>query len=520
MRRPFNVRAFCWVLLLLTGTITSYVLSQPRLYESFGRVAVLQEIDLEEMVADIKSPEFSRQVAQRIMRDGDTLWIDGSKSGEPLSEAALLETLMRDHVVKLNRDTRIINVGFRHTDREVAARVAGCITDELIAMGARRRIDESVKQVEMLKIAWSETATEVKRLEQETAENVAVSMESSDASDVRRLREHTLNAAQKELDGIVKKLRETTMITGLYQPSYRLLEKPHPAAEDAYLRGPIIKGLAWGWAVAAVSATAMGFIFKRSGKSRRVPFTLLGATLVRPFNRGEWIVVFAVVAAGVICSILYALSQPRIYQARITVTVADKAKNYGWDYLSADDFKEWLPVITQRVIIHFTHRRYGRTLLGYQDHQMIPDSAEVEEMILRNLRAAVYADTNTLELSYRNADFRIAGEVLEEFMLAYMRYPKERERENPELARQRLLKRKQGLPGGMEPNPLEVDAGQRWPATNDYLVAPIIGWIGIGCLISVGCSAAVVFGLRLSACFSIGSGRHAGRASREHLTNP
>ncbi|MDF3057875.1 MAG: sugar tyrosine-protein kinase [Rariglobus sp.] len=499
-RRTFNLTVFCGTMAVLLGAVAGYAFLQPRLYQSAGRLLVGEGISIDESIEMAQSQEVLRRVAERVRKDEDLGFLNAYGLGNPASVTEIERLLIRDHVMTLNREARTIDVGYRHPNREVASRVAWYFSDEILAGEARRKIEEQMRIVDALVEVAKQQERKIEKIQlalvvyQEASET-----ERRSSGEAERKLKADLLIEQQALEALIQRARASTMVGGFgVVPRYQFVGKPRPAWKDAYLREPIILNLARSVLGAGILSMGLGFVFKRPEDQPdrvRVWLRAIREGVRRPIGRREVFVFATVLLVGGTLAVMHALVQPRIYQSSVTVAVSESAKDYGWDTLSVSDLHGWLPVITQQVSRQFTRRPYAGPFLGLR---MAGDDADwrvVDDRIHGNLQITVLPKSDTLTLSFRHEDFKVAGDVVDAFGRAYEAYPLRWESRNPEAMRRRMGKIKNPKLG-LQPPPVRVVASG-WATTGDYLRLPMIIRMGVGCALAAVCGVLAVIARRL-----------------------
>ncbi len=105
--------------------------------------------DLNTQVNILKSDTIVQRVANRLSGDDRQRFLAPYvRSGRPVPEPAGI--LARNREIVPQRLSLIIDIQYRHPDREIAAKVANFFADEYIAYNAHTLVDESMKAVEEL----------------------------------------------------------------------------------------------------------------------------------------------------------------------------------------------------------------------------------------------------------------------------------------------------------------------------------------------------------------------------------
>ena len=160
------------VFLVVFSSALVYTFSQTKIYQSVASVHILrsgpqimsskveevvsQDIrgteDLNTVVEILSSGAIIQKVAERITGEDMVKFMAPYEKGKGSDPVTPLEVLGENRKIVPKRLSLVINVVYRHPDRQIAARVANLFVDEFIAYSSRVRIDESLKAVEELKI--------------------------------------------------------------------------------------------------------------------------------------------------------------------------------------------------------------------------------------------------------------------------------------------------------------------------------------------------------------------------------
>ncbi|MDF3057520.1 MAG: ptk [Rariglobus sp.] len=159
------------VFLVVFSSALVYTFSQTKIYQSVASVHILRsgpkvmnEVeqvvdetvrgteDLNTVVEVLSSGSIIQKVAERITGEDMRLFMAPYEKGKGSDPVTPLEVLGENRKVIPKRLSLVINVVYRHPDRQIAAKVANLFVDEFIAYSSRVRIDDSLKAVEELKI--------------------------------------------------------------------------------------------------------------------------------------------------------------------------------------------------------------------------------------------------------------------------------------------------------------------------------------------------------------------------------
>jgi len=174
------------VFLIVFSSALVYTFSQTKIYQSVASVqifrsdpTVLKNVeqvvdntvrgteDLNTVVEVLSSGSIIQKVAERITGQDMVQFMAPYEKRRGSDPVTPLEVLGQNRKIAPKRLSLVINVVYRHPDRQIAARVANLFIDEFIAYNARVRIDESMKAVEELKIRAEQQERTVKELANE-----------------------------------------------------------------------------------------------------------------------------------------------------------------------------------------------------------------------------------------------------------------------------------------------------------------------------------------------------------------
>ncbi|HEY9247777.1 MAG TPA: polysaccharide biosynthesis tyrosine autokinase [Rariglobus sp.] len=174
------------VFLVVFSSALVYTFSQTKIYQSGASVQIFRsdpkvmkgvedvvnnEVrgteDLNTVVEVLKSGSIIQKVAERITGEDMRQFMAPYEKGKGSDPVTPLEVLGENRKIVPQRLSLLINIVYRHPDRQIAAKVANLFVDEFIAYNARVRIDESMKAVEELKIRAEQQERTVKDLANE-----------------------------------------------------------------------------------------------------------------------------------------------------------------------------------------------------------------------------------------------------------------------------------------------------------------------------------------------------------------
>jgi succinoglycan biosynthesis transport protein ExoP len=174
------------VFLVVFSSALVYTFSQTKIYQSSASVQIFRSDptvmknveavvdntvrgteDLNTVVEVLSSGAIIQKVAERITGEDMRQFMAPYEKGKGSDPVTPLEVLGDNRKIVPKRLSLLINVVYRHPDRQIAAKVANLFVDEFIAYNARVRIDESMKAVEELKIRAEQQERTVKDLANE-----------------------------------------------------------------------------------------------------------------------------------------------------------------------------------------------------------------------------------------------------------------------------------------------------------------------------------------------------------------
>jgi len=174
------------VFLVVFSSTLVYTFSQTKIYQSVASVQIFRSDptvmknveqvvdntvrgteDLNTVVEVLSSAAIIQKVAERITGEDMRQFMAPYEKGKGSDPVTPLEVLGDNRKIAPRRLSLVINIIYRHPDRQIAAKVANYFVDEFIAYNARVRIDESMKAVEELKIRAEQQERTVKDLANE-----------------------------------------------------------------------------------------------------------------------------------------------------------------------------------------------------------------------------------------------------------------------------------------------------------------------------------------------------------------
>lgn len=174
------------VFLIVFSSVLVYTFSQTKIYQAGASVQIFRSDptvmknveqvvdntvrgteDLNTVVEVLSSGAIIQKVAERITGNDMVQFMAPYEKRRGSDPVTPIEVLGENRKIAPKRLSLVINVVYRHPDRQIAARVANLFVDEFIAYNARVRIDESMKAVEELKIRAEQQERTVKELANE-----------------------------------------------------------------------------------------------------------------------------------------------------------------------------------------------------------------------------------------------------------------------------------------------------------------------------------------------------------------
>lgn len=172
------------VFLVVFSSALVYTFSQTKIYQAVASVHILrsgpqvmssnvEEVvdntvrgteDLNTVVELLKSSSIMQKVAERITGEDMRLFMAPYEKGRGSDPVTPLEVLGENRKIVPQRLSLLVNVVYRHPDRQIAAKVANLFVEEFIDYNTRVRIDESMRAVEELKIRAEQQERTVKEL--------------------------------------------------------------------------------------------------------------------------------------------------------------------------------------------------------------------------------------------------------------------------------------------------------------------------------------------------------------------
>ncbi len=171
------------VFLIVFSSVLVYTFSQTKIYQAGASVQIfrsdptvlskIEEVvktdirsteDLNTVVEVLNSGTIVQKVAERITGNEMVQFMAPYEKRLGSDPVTPLEVLGQNRKIAPKRLSLIINVVYRHPDRQTAAKVANLFVNEFIAYNTRVRIDESMKAVEELKIRAEQQGRTVKEL--------------------------------------------------------------------------------------------------------------------------------------------------------------------------------------------------------------------------------------------------------------------------------------------------------------------------------------------------------------------
>ena len=214
------------------GATLFYTSRQQRVYESAATLQYDPNTnhngirDFGDMVSIMKSPTLAHRVAGRLLKPpspwnardiplNSDVFLRPYGSHANASWLAIEDLLLANRTVVAHPETNTAEIQYRHPDRLVAAKVANMFVDEYIAAHARRRIDEMMKEVEVLSSKAHRQDEKVKSLEQSLIAyrntHADLSPEALQTDEAYQSLSKQLAIEQQVLKEIITHMRDMTM---------------------------------------------------------------------------------------------------------------------------------------------------------------------------------------------------------------------------------------------------------------------------------------------------------------------
>lgn len=171
------------VFLVVFSSALVYTFSQTKIYQAGASVQIFRSDptvmknveavvdnsvrsteDLNTVVEVLKSGSIIQKVAERITGEDMRQFMAPYEKGKGSDPVTPLEVLGENRKIIPQRLSLLVNIVYRHPDRQIAAKVANLFVDEFITYNSRVRIDETMKAVEELKIRAEQQERTVKDL--------------------------------------------------------------------------------------------------------------------------------------------------------------------------------------------------------------------------------------------------------------------------------------------------------------------------------------------------------------------
>lgn len=258
-------RVFTWVFFGVLAGAVIYEAQQPRVYESVGILSFREEAEVERArVADGLPPidgwrgttaEAEARLVELVVKRLDVADRERLLApygvGNGTDDRAVEARVRANHRAVFDDEAKTLTLRFRHPDRLFAARVAGLFCGEMTAIGARYWIDESLRDVEVLKTRADEHQRRVDELDAAMSAYRKTRIEEAgarfEADEHYRGLQDELTQEKRSLGDLILQMRDNTMIAGPVEFYWHAVGQPLPADEGDYLRLPIGVRLAWGF---------------------------------------------------------------------------------------------------------------------------------------------------------------------------------------------------------------------------------------------------------------------------------
>lgn len=160
---------------IFRATASMQVMRQEaRIIDMTGPTGEEQQIqsteDFNTQVQILQSVRMAERVADRITGDERTRFMapyEQGGAGDPLSP---VEVLLKNREVAPRRMSLVVGVSYSHPDNEIAARVANYFAEEFIDYNLRQRIQDSMKNVEDLRVRAEQQRQKVEEIENRLAD--------------------------------------------------------------------------------------------------------------------------------------------------------------------------------------------------------------------------------------------------------------------------------------------------------------------------------------------------------------
>jgi hypothetical protein len=284
-------RRFILVFGVLMLTLGVHTLRQPRWYQATAVLQLPLKDDgsthysrlgvsgWNEIEVEFANPAFLQRVISRLIPSERLILLAPYEGILPESGAWIIESVIRQNVkVRGDRLERSWRVSCQYPDRQIAARIANLMVEEMISYQARLHVDASMRTGEDL-LGRAQTQEHlVDKLAREIADLRAQRLHiGEDAlqkdADYQQLQQKHARALAL-LAAINQRVRETTMMCGPEEQPWRIVALAQVPADDEYLRAPVIKDMArsFGFALSgAVLITGTVWILSNRDPDLTIP---------------------------------------------------------------------------------------------------------------------------------------------------------------------------------------------------------------------------------------------------------
>ena len=261
-----DIRVFSFVFIAILLVAVFQVIRQPRVYEARATVQFYEEPPTQAVfsgpredpgptIKAVRSEEFLNRVTARLNDEERVLLLKPYHLAQTNADGWAIERVIHGRAA-IDFKGNVLSIHYRNPDRFLVARIANLYVDEVIAYLVRLRIDEAMKQVEELVLRAKSQQQVIKGLTEELMayrerreKHTTDSIENDEQYQVRLKRQAD---AQKTLDALIPRIRDTTMICGPTPSFWRVTQRAVPPNEDDYMIASIVVRLSWGFAVAVV----------------------------------------------------------------------------------------------------------------------------------------------------------------------------------------------------------------------------------------------------------------------------
>ncbi len=261
-----DLRIFSLVFTAIMLVAVIQVVRQPRVYEARATVQFYEEPPTQAVLSGprqypgptieaVRSEEFLKRVTARLNDEERVVLLKPYHLAQTNADGGEIERVIHGGA-DIDFKVNTLSIHYRHRDRFLAMRIANLYIDEVIAYQVGLRIDEAMKQVEELVLRAKSQQQVVKDLTEElTAYRERRETNTTDLIENDKQYQVLLKRqadAQKTLDLLIPRIRDTTMICGMTPSFWRVMDRAVAANEDDYLITPIVVRLLWGFTGAVV----------------------------------------------------------------------------------------------------------------------------------------------------------------------------------------------------------------------------------------------------------------------------